>query len=61
MPCGSKVVWARDMGRAGNQELIDYFKGRHVWLLEPDARPPKLLPYSGSPPGGCAVQVSGSS
>lgn len=58
---GSKVVWARDMGRAGNQELIDYFKGRHVWLLEPDARPPKLLPYSGSPPGGCAVQVSGSS
>jgi hypothetical protein len=42
----SKVVWARDMGDAQNAELINYFKGRHVWLVQPDEDPPKLSPYS---------------
>ncbi len=41
----SKVVWARDMGEARNQELIRYFKSRKVWLLEPDLMPPKLSVY----------------
>ena len=41
----AKVVWARDMGAAKNVELIDYFKDRHIWLLEPDENPPKLAPY----------------
>ena len=43
------VVWARDMGRAGNQELIDYFRGRRVWLLNADRYPLRLEPYSGAP------------
>ena len=41
----AKVVWARDMGEQANRELLQYFKGRHVWLLEPDESPPKLSPY----------------
>jgi hypothetical protein len=41
----AKVVWARDMGAAKNAELINYFKDRHVWLLEPDADPPRLSRY----------------
>jgi len=41
----AKVVWARDMGAAKNAELINYFKDRHVWLLEPDQDPPRLSPY----------------
>ncbi|HEV2492770.1 MAG TPA: hypothetical protein VG204_06815 [Terriglobia bacterium] len=41
----AKVVWARDQGTAKNRELLDYFKDRHVWLVEPDAKPPTLLPY----------------
>jgi len=41
---GSKVVWARDMGEEGNQELLRYFKGRKVWLLDPDIEPAKLTP-----------------
>ena len=43
---GSKVVWARDMDDKDNQELIQYFKNRSVWLLEPDESPPKLSPYA---------------
>ena len=42
----AKIIWADDMGRAKNQELIDYFKDRKVWLVDADSTPPKLLPYS---------------
>ena len=56
---GSKVVWARDMGSAGNAELLQYFKNRHVWLLEPDEEPPRLSPYPGSPSSDCAPSVPG--
>jgi hypothetical protein len=45
----SKVVWARDMGDAQNQELIRYFNHHTVWLLEPDKTPPQLSPYPSRP------------
>jgi len=45
---GEKVVWARDMGGAQDEELIKYFKGRVVWLVEPDSQPPKVSLYSAS-------------
>jgi hypothetical protein len=41
----AKVVWARDMDEKSNQELLQYFKNRNVWLLEPDESPPNLSPY----------------
>jgi len=41
----AKVVWARDMGDAGNAELFRYFPHRRVWLAEPDLAPPRLQPY----------------
>jgi hypothetical protein len=44
---GSKVIWARDMGNQ-NSELVDYFKDRQVWLVEPDYHPAKLSPYQPS-------------
>jgi hypothetical protein len=44
---GSKVVWAMDMGASSNQELIDYYKDRQVWLVEPDGDGAKWGPYSG--------------
>jgi hypothetical protein len=31
----AQVVWARDMGKAHNQELMDYYPDRQVWLVEP--------------------------
>jgi hypothetical protein len=30
----SKVVWARDMGRAGNEELLRYYPTRKVWYVD---------------------------
>jgi hypothetical protein len=43
---GAKIVWARDMGDSGNEELLRYFKNRQIWLLQPDSTPPKLTAYS---------------
>ena len=42
----SPVLWARDMGAEQNKELLEYFKDREVWLVEPDENPPRLSPYS---------------
>lgn len=38
----AKVVWARDMGDAQNQELLEYFKNRQVWRLDADDPSPTL-------------------
>jgi hypothetical protein len=44
---GSKVVWAREMDSAQNRKLVEYFKDRHVWLVEVgrDGSSPELKPY----------------
>ena len=39
------VVWAADLGPAEDQKLIEYYPTRRVWLVEPDARPPQIVPY----------------
>jgi len=52
---GSSVVWARDMGAAKNQELIDYYKDRRLWLIEPDEKPVRVTPYA--PDGSSAGPV----
>ena len=44
----AKVIWARDMGILGNEELIRYFKDRKIWLLRADENPPELSPYPNS-------------
>ena len=41
---GSKIVWARDMGPENNQELLDYYRGRKIWMVEADGSA-RLEPY----------------
>ncbi len=45
----SRIVWAQDLGPLENQKLQQYYPDRKVWLLEPDARPPRLEPYQPPP------------
>ncbi len=42
----AKVVWARDMGKDGNQELLNYFHDRKVWVVEADRPAPQLISQS---------------
>jgi len=39
------VVWARDMGAAGNRTLLEYFRDRRIWLVDPNVEPATILPY----------------
>jgi len=41
----SKVIWAREMDAASNRELLEYYKDRNVWLVQPDAQPVTVTPY----------------
>jgi hypothetical protein len=41
----ARIVWARDLGPEENQKLLRYYPDRTAWLLEPDARPPRLTAY----------------
>jgi hypothetical protein len=38
----SRVVWALDLGPEEDAALIRYYPDRKVWVLEPDASPPRL-------------------
>jgi hypothetical protein len=42
---GSKLVWARDLGSEQDKKLMDYYRGRHFWLLDADSQHPEPAPY----------------
>ena len=44
----SRVVWAREPEKGDASDLLRYFSDRRVWLVEPDADPPRISPYAGS-------------
>ena len=39
------VVWAREMDRSSNFDLLKYFRDRTAWLIEPDIVPARITPY----------------
>lgn len=42
----SRIVWANDLGDQENKKLLAYYPQRKAWLLEPDAHPVSLMPYT---------------
>jgi hypothetical protein len=44
----ARVVFAGDLGSEENDTLRRYYGDRTAWILEPDARPPRLTPYPSS-------------
>ncbi|HTZ99640.1 MAG TPA: hypothetical protein VMB02_04860 [Candidatus Aquilonibacter sp.] len=45
----AKIVWAREIPGVPMQPLLDYFRGRDVWVVEPDVTLPRLSRYSAQP------------
>jgi len=43
---GAKIIWAHEMDPANDKALLDYYKDRAVWLVQPDANPVALSAYS---------------
>ena len=39
----SKVIWAREMDPQSNLELMNHYKDRKVWLIQPDLAQPDLI------------------
>jgi hypothetical protein len=35
----SRIVWARDLGPERNAELVRYYAGRQVWMVDPNVEP----------------------
>jgi hypothetical protein len=46
----SRVVWARDIPGVDLGPLLYYFRGRDVWVVEPDAEPVRLSKFQGTTP-----------
>jgi hypothetical protein len=44
------AIWAHDLGAAENARLLEYYKGRKIWLFQPDIyNPLRLDPYGEKP------------
>jgi hypothetical protein len=41
----SKVIWAREMDSQDNSELLNYYKNRSAWLVEPNTEPVRVTAY----------------
>jgi hypothetical protein len=46
------------MNPTGDRQLIEYFRGRKVWLLRADEDPPQLTPYGLTPKPRSAVELA---
>ena len=52
----AKVLWARELDDLQNTKLLNYFKDRTAWLVEPDNDNTELIPYSPPEPAKPSVE-----
>jgi len=45
----SKIVWAREIPGLELKPLLQYFRGRKTWVVEPDRKDIQLRPYAAPP------------
>jgi len=45
----AQTVWAQEIPGQDLRPLLDYFRGRTVWLVAVDSHPTKLQPYVPAP------------
>jgi hypothetical protein len=55
---GSKLVWARDLGPELDKQLIDYYRGRHFWILKADSSHPEPIPFVRPQPATVSPEVA---
>jgi hypothetical protein len=41
----ARVVWARDLGKDRNADLIRYFPTRQAWIVDPNVEPATCTKY----------------
>jgi hypothetical protein len=41
----SKIVWARDLGPERDAELVRYYAGRDVWMVDPNVEPATFVKF----------------
>jgi len=41
----SRIVWARDLGPERDAELVRYYAGRTVWMVDPNVEPATLVKF----------------
>jgi hypothetical protein len=42
----ARIVWARDLGPERDAALAAYFRGRQVWMVDPNREPAALTKYN---------------
>jgi hypothetical protein len=42
---GARIVWARDLGPDRDAELIRYYAGRRIWMVDPNVEPATCTKY----------------
>lgn len=45
----SQIIWTREIPGLDPAPLLDYYRSRKVWLVEPDKKPPQMSPYLSHP------------
>ena len=43
---GARVLWARELDNVQNTTLLEYYKDRTIWLVQPDENPSEVIAYT---------------